>query len=120
MKSLLLVAFALAPTMGIQPASIAGTWNVVANVGGNQSEQTCAFTQKDSELTGSCKGERGTYPLTGKVDGQSVTWQFQIEYEGQRLTPVYTGTLESADRIAGAVDVQGMGVGGEFTATRAK
>jgi hypothetical protein len=43
-----------------------------------------------------------------------------VEYEGQRLTPVYSGTLESTDKIVGSVDVQGMGVGGEFTATRAK
>ena len=89
MKSLLLVTLALAPAVGFQPPSIAGTWNVIANVGGNQSEQTCAFTQKDSELTGSCKGQRGTYPVTGKVDGKSVTWQFEIEYRrpaaGSRL-----------------------------------
>ena len=71
-------------------------------------------------MTGSCKGERGTYPVSGKVDGKSITWQFEIEYEGQKLIPVYTGTLESADKIAGAVDVQDMGVGGEFAATRAK
>ena len=120
MKSTLLLTLALALAVGFQPASVAGTWNVVANVGGTQSEQTCTFIQKDSELTGNCKGERGTYPVTGKVDGKSVTWQFEIEYEGQRLIPVYTGTIESADKIAGGVDVQGMGIGGEFTATRAK
>jgi hypothetical protein len=43
-----------------------------------------------------------------------------MEYEGQKLTPVYSGTLESAEKIAGTVDVQGMGLGGEFTATKAK
>lgn len=120
MKSLLLLTLALAPAVEIQSASLTGTWNVVADVGGNQSEQTCTFTQKDSELTGNCKGQRGTYPVTGKVDGKSVTWQFEIEYEGQRLVPVYTGAIESADKIVGSVDVQGMGVGGEFTAARAK
>ena len=119
MTSMLLLTLALA-SGGLQPPSAAGTWNVVANVGGNQSEQTCTFVQKDSELTGDCKGQRGTYPVTGKVDGKSVIWQFEIEYEGQKLIPVYTGTLESADKIAGGVDVQGMGIGGEFTATRAK
>jgi hypothetical protein len=117
---MLLLTLALTSGAGFEPAAVAGTWNVVANVGGNQSEQACTFVQKDGELTGSCKGERGTYPLTGKVDGKSITWQFEIEYEGQKLIPVYTGTLESADKIAGAVDVQGMGIGGEFTATRAK
>ena len=120
MTSMLLLTLALTSGARFQPASVAGTWDVVANVGGSQSEQTCTFVQKDGELTGSCKGQRGTYSVTGKVDGKSVTWQFEIEYEGQRLIPVYTGTLESADKIAGGVDVQGMGIGGEFTATRAK
>lgn len=120
MTSMLLLTLALASGAGLEPAPVAGTWNVVANVGGTQSDQTCTFVQKDSELTGSCKGERGTYPVTGKVDGKSITWQFEVEYEGQKLIPVYTGTLESSDKIAGGVDVQGMGIGGEFTATRAK
>jgi len=103
-----------------QQASLTGAWSVTATVSGNESSQTCAFTQKDSELTGTCKGERGEVTIAGKVDGKNVTWKFQIEYEGQILTPVYTGTIESADRISGGVDVQGMGVTGEFVATRAK
>ena len=120
MKSLLFLTLALASPVVFQSATVSGTWNVTANIGGNQSEHTCAFTQKDGELSGTCKGERGDYPVTGKVDGKAVTWQFVVEYEGQRLTPVYSGTLESADKIVGSVDVQGMGVGGDFTATRAK
>jgi hypothetical protein len=119
MKSLLLLTLALAP-VAFQSESVGGTWSVTANVGGNQSEQTCTFTQKEGELSGTCKGQRGDFPVTGKVDGKAVSWQFVVEYEGQRLTPVYSGTLESTDKIVGSVDVQGMGVGGDFTATRAK
>ena len=120
MKSLLLLTLALASTAAVQSGTVGGSWNVTANVGGNQSEQTCTFTQKDGELSGNCKGERGDFPVTGKVDGKAVSWQFVVEYEGQKLTPVYSGTLESSDKIVGSVDVQGMGIGGEFTATRAK
>jgi hypothetical protein len=120
MKSLLSLTLALASSVALQPETVGGTWNVTANVGGNQSEQTCTFTQKDGELSGTCKGQRGDFSVTGKVDGKAVSWQFVVEYEGQRLTPVYSGTLESADKIVGSVDVQGMGVGGDFTATRAK
>jgi hypothetical protein len=114
-------AFAIvsAITVQAQSASVTGSWSVVANVSGNQSEQTCTFTQKEAALTGSCKGERGTFEVTGKVDGKTVTWQYELDYEGQRLTPVYSGTLESAQKIVGTVDVQGMGMTGEFTANRA-
>ena len=64
LKSLLLLTLALAPAVGFQPAALAGTWNVIANVGGNQGEQTCTFTQKDSgwlataEPAGACPGDR--------------------------------------------------------------
>lgn len=114
------VATALPVVTLAQSVSVTGNWAVTATVAGNESSQTCAFTQKDSELTGTCKGERGEVTIAGKVDGKNVTWKFQIEYEGQILTPVYAGTLESTDKISGSVDVQGMGVSGEFVATRAK
>ena len=114
------VAAASTVAAAAQPVSLTGAWAVTATVSGNESSQTCAFTQKDNELAGTCKGERGEVTIAGKVDGKNVTWKFQIEYEGQILTPVYTGTLESADKISGAIDVQGMGVTGEFVATRAK
>jgi hypothetical protein len=122
MKRLLLLALALISTVTAQAQSVSvtGTWTVTSNVSGNQSEQSCTFTQKDSDLTGTCKGERGSFAIAGKIDGKQVTWQYDMEYEGQKLTPVYSGTLESVERIAGTVDVRGMGLGGEFSATKAK
>jgi hypothetical protein len=100
------------------PAARAMSSIVVAS--NNQSEQTCSFTNKDTDLTGTCKGERGSVTIAGKIEGKTVSWQFHTEYEGQKLTPVYTGTIESAEKIVGTVDVQGMGLSGEFTATKAK
>jgi len=118
----MLAGLALVSTVAAQAqsGSVSGTWTVTATVSGNQSEQSCTFAQKDTDLTGTCKGERGSFSITGKPDGKKVTWQFDMEYEGQKLTPVYSGTLESAEKIVGTVDVQGMGVGGEFTATKAQ
>ena len=122
MTRLLVLALALVSTIAIQaqPASVVGAWTVNSLVSGNESTQTCTFTQKDADLSGTCKGERGSFQITGKVDGKTVTWQFDMDYEGQKLTPAYTGTLESADKMAGTVTIGGMGLGGEFTATRAK
>ena len=122
MKSVLILPLVLAGgfVLQAQSAPVTGTWTVASAVSGNQSEQTCTFTQKEAELSGTCKGERGSVDITGKVNGTAVRWQFDIDYEGQKLTPIYTGTLESADKIVGGVTVQGMGVDGEFTATRAR
>jgi hypothetical protein len=121
MKALLLtIALVSTAAAQAQPASVSGTWTVASNFSGNQSEQTCTFTQKETQLTGTCKGERGSVTIAGKVDGKTVTWQFDTEYEGQKLTPVYSGTLESPEKIAGGVDIREMGVSGDFIATKAK
>ena len=94
MTHLILAALALIATGAVQtqPASVGGNWTVSSNVSGNASESTCAFTQKDADLTGSCKGERGPVAITGKVEGKSVSWQFDTQYEGQTLTVYYSGT----------------------------
>ena len=83
----MLLTLALVSTSALQtqPASVGGTWTVRADISGNQSESTCTFTQKEADLTGSCAGERGTVMITGKVDGKTVNWQFDTQYQGQTL-----------------------------------
>ena len=117
-----LFALALAATgaMQTQPASVAGSWTVRADISGNQSESNCTFTQKEADLTGTCNSERGTVMITGKVEGKTVNWQFDTQYEGQTLTVYYSGTPQSAEKITGTVNVQPMNVSGEFTATKTK
>lgn len=122
MKRLALLSLVALATVALraQPASVAGTWTVRADISGNQSESSCAFTQKESDLTGTCNSDRGSVMITGKVDGKTVNWQFDTQYEGQTLTVYYTGTSQSAEKITGSVNVQPMNVSGEFTATKAK
>jgi len=103
-----------------QPSSVAGSWTVRQDISGNQSEQTCTFTQKEAEFTGTCAGERGSVMITGKVEAKSINWQFDTQYEGQTLTIYYSGTSQSAEKITGTVNVQPMNVSGEFTATKTK
>ena len=125
MKGLIFVlataaAAAQTPPAVAPPAVVAGSWTVRADVSGNQSESNCTFTQKDAELSGGCTTDRGTVMLTGKVEGKTVSWQFDTQYEGQTLTVYYSGTSQSADKITGTINVQPMNVSGEFTATKAK
>ena len=61
----------------------------------------------------------GTGTVTGKVEEAKVTLQYKTEYNGDELTVVYTGKLDSG-KLAGSVSVQPMGVEGEFTGTQAK
>ena len=122
MKRLLLIALAILPSVAAsaQPVSVEGRWEVNANVGGTASDLDCTFTQKDAELTGNCEFDQTSHAITGKVEGKIVSWQFNTQYEGQTLAVAYSGTLEPADKIVGTVDVQPIGVSGDFTARRAK
>ena len=119
MKRLLLTTLALVPAVAFaaQSPSVDGKWKVSANIAGTASELNCTFTQKDAVLTGTCVNDQAQLAITGKVDRKSVTWQFDTQWEGQVLTVIYSGTLD-ANKIAGGVDVQPLGVAGEFTATK--
>ena len=121
MTRMLLVALALAPAaLFAQSPSFDGQWDVHATIGGTVTDMSCTFTQKDAELSGTCGTEQEPHALTGKVDGKTITWQFNTQWEGQTLTVIYTGALESAEKLKGTVDVQPLSVSGDFSATRGK
>lgn len=117
----MLNAIVLATTvLSAQDVSVDGKWNLNSNIAGNVSDLTCTFTQKEQELTGTCESEQGPLAVKGKVDGKKVTWQFDVRWEGELLTLAYAGSLDDPAKIAGTVDVQPVGVTGDFTATPAK
>jgi hypothetical protein len=122
---ILVLAIALASAsvaaLAADNPSISGKWTVHANIAGNESEALCTFTQKDTELTGTCKTDNGEGQAAGKVDGTKVTWSYKSEYNGSPLTVKYSGTFDSAaNKISGAVDVEEFGVDGDFTALPSK
>lgn len=107
-----------APTVG--SASVVGKWEIHTSIAGNDNDQACTFTQKDSDLTGNCTGtEKGTVEVTGKVDGKKVSWSYKSDYNGSPLTMKFDGKMDSATKIAGDVTVPEFGVDGDFTATQA-
>ena len=99
---------------------LTGSWKIHQSIAGNENDQECTFTVADNKISGSCKAEDKTLPLTGSVDGNKVTWQYETEYNGSPLTIVYTATLDNPDKITGNVEVQPFGVSGDFTATPSK
>lgn len=100
--------------------SVVGKWNVATSIAGNDGSIKCTFTQNEAALTGTCTGDDGDHALTGKVDGNKVTWQYKMDYNGQPLTLVFTGTVNAEDQFDGTVEVDPMGVSGDFSAKRVK
>jgi len=120
-----LFAFLLAGAAVLAPAaddaSLSGKWQIQRRAGGNESQQDCTFTQKNSDLTGTCdSADRPTVQISGKVDGKAVTWTYKGESPGGTVTVVYTGKVESANKITGKVTAVEFSIEGDFTATRTK
>jgi hypothetical protein len=120
LKTLLLLISAVALATAADTASIAGKWQVHSSTAGQDSDSTCTFTQKDTDLTGTCVSDQGTANLTGRVDGRKVTWSYKSDYQGTPLTVNFSGTLSSDNKIAGTISVPEFSVDGDFTANPAK
>jgi hypothetical protein len=99
---------------------VSGQWKLHSSISGHESDLDCSISQKNDDLAGNCKSDRGPVTITGKLAEKRVTFQFKTTHDGEELTVVYTGTLESPARMAGTVDVQPIGVAGDFTATLVK
>ncbi len=117
--SFLLLSAATAALAADNPG-ITGKWQIHNDIAGNESEMACSLTQKDSDLTGSCTSEQGAVNITGKVDGKKVSWTYKSEYNGGPITLTYSGTVQSAEKITGSVNVEEYSAEGEFTATQTK
>lgn len=101
-------------------ASLNGKWQIHTSAAGRESDYGCTFTQKENDLTGDCHPEHGPVQISGKVDGQKVTWRYKSTYDGSPLTVTFKGTLESATKITGTLTAEEYGVDGQFTATQSK
>ena len=116
--SLLLAAAAVAANAADAP-SLNGKWKIHISVAGNERDAECTFTQKDTDLSGSCTSDQGATQFSGKVDGAKVSWTYKSDYQGTPITLNYQGTLDSA-KITGTVEVPEYSVAGDFTAVPAK
>lgn len=99
------------------PASVGGKWKVEGSIAGNAIGAECTFTQTDANLAGTCVRGEGPVKITGKVNGKSVTWQYDVDYNGSPLTLKYDGAFDSG-KITGTITVVQMGAGGDFTAVQ--
>lgn len=101
-------------------APLTGKWEVQMSIAGNDSTQSCSFTQTGADLAGTCESSNGKVKIAGKVEGAKVAWSYKSEHNGNPLTVNYDGKIESAEKIAGTVSVPEYGVEGTFSAALTK
>jgi len=113
---LFVLAVGAVATYGVDNASVSGKWHVHTSAAGYESDYACTFTQKDSDLTGSCTPDEGMVQISGKVEGKLISWS----YKGQYGNISFKGTLDPPTKITGKVTAADYGVEGEFVATQSQ
>ena len=122
MKKLILPIVLAAATLALATSNktLSGKWHVHNSIAGNDTDQSCTFTQSGDLLSGSCSTDNGEVNISGRVDGTKVTWTYDAQYQGSPLTLNYQGTVGASGSITGDVSVPAYSVDGDFTATRSK
>jgi hypothetical protein len=110
------LAFVLAAVV-VSAADVSGTWNVSGDVMNNPVVFVCKLAQAGDTLSGTATFENGkAAPVKGSVKDNTLTFEFDVDHEGQTYTNVFTGTLKDAGLIEGSIAVGG--VEGSFTAKK--
>lgn len=91
--------------------NITGDWSVSVETSAGSGNPSFTFKQDGENLTGTYKGQFGESPLTGTVKGSEIKFSIKINAQGQDLTIVYTGTIESKDSMKGKVMLGELGEG---------
>jgi len=80
---------------------ISGVWSATFDTQVGQQNYTYEFSAKGSELTGSMKSGNGESKVeNGKVEGDTVKFVENLNYQGTALKIDYTGKIVSNDEIS--------------------
>jgi hypothetical protein len=114
------LTLAAAGALAAAPPDLSGTWTTKFDSQVGEQSYTYTFKVEGGKLTGHAKSNLGEGPLSdGKVEGDTVKFVENLDYQGQALAISYEGKIVSADEIKFKRDVAGQG-GEEFTAKREK
>ena len=97
---------------------ISGTWafSVDLDTGGH-GDPTFVFKQENETLTGSYDGPLGQRQITGTIKENKAIFGFEFTNDGVTSKATYTGTIESATKMVGTLEITN-GPKGKWTATK--
>jgi hypothetical protein len=104
--------------------SYTGSWRVDGDVQGQPVKMLCSLVQDDkNKITGSCTAEADDTGVPRKVAGEvkkgSVNWHFDTVFQDNPISVAMSATMsDDGKTMSGTIDVEPMGVGGEFNAVR--
>lgn len=96
---------------GAPEVDVTGTWEGAVFAGGEENAIGFSFKQDGGELSGTLEMEIGEVDITeGSVAGHSIDFTVELMIEGQKITFIFTGTVEG-DEIEGSLSADVMGSG---------
>ena len=122
MKRLIIGAAAAAALLAPVAASAAdvnGAWKLKVDVADMTIDVNCNLTQSASALGGDCKradGDEQPAKLTGAVDGDALSWAYDIDFGGQAMHIAYKAQIQPDGTMKGTIEVPG--VSGTFTGSK--
>lgn len=97
---------------------ISGTWVFSVDLeGGGHGDPTFVFKQDKETLTGSYDGPLGQFKVAGTIKENIAVFGFEFTNDGETRKASYTGTVESATKMTGTMELSG-GPKGKWTATK--
>ncbi|MFO7325111.1 MAG: hypothetical protein DIU62_005275 [Pseudomonadota bacterium] len=116
----LVLGLAAARAMAADASAFNGTWTTSFDSQVGVQTYTYTFKVEGDKLTGRARSDNGDYEIAnGKVDGDTISFVENMDYQGMQLAISYQGKLVAPDQIQFKRDVGGMG-GEEFVAKKQK
>ena len=103
-------------TAAAQEVDLTGDWVLTVESPNGTGTRDVTFLQEGDELTGDIASTQAAGPLTGKVDGNKVTFIAIVMMDSGPFEITYAGTI-TGNEIEGTVEFGSYG-GGTFTGRR--
>jgi len=118
-RVLVLVAIsvaALAAGPALEPAKVAGEWNVILELSAIRGQPRLVLKQDGEKVSGVYVGRYGESPLEGVVKEKNIEFTVRLNAEGTQTTGYFSGVVDG-DKMGGTVEFEGAGEG-TWSATR--
>jgi carbon monoxide dehydrogenase subunit G len=119
MKRVVVLVMMLAVGALAQSSNVSGNWELEMSWPEAKSTGTCTFQQEGERLKGTCGGA-DRFAITGRIEGNRLTWQVEVEQGGASGRMEFSGELDGQGAtISGTCSVVGLNRG-TFTMKRAR
>lgn len=99
---------------------VTGKWSFTVESPAGTGTPTVTFTQKGDSISGRYSSQAlGEKDFTGTLKAGKIEFSFPAESGGQAFVMAFSGTMDGADAMKGAIDFSGLATG-SFAGKRQK